>query len=204
MKFLTSAWGLAILALILNVATTLALLLPAIAALQDPPIEVAEKTGMPPRVWSFKTQAIDELVTELKSERDKLEEDQKSLLALQSQITAERTDLNKVRAEIEEMRGEIEQRVVEIEEREVKNLKTLSQTYSAMNPSAAVVIFREMDENMVVKILSLMKADRVGPLLGEMAKAPDSTSGESMAKRAAHISDKLRLLKSAPPPKANS
>ena len=91
--------------------------------------------------------------------------------------------------------AEIDQQVVEIQERELKNLKTLAQTYSAMNPSAVVAIFRELDENMAVKVLSFMKADRVGPILGEMSKAVDAASGETMAKRAARITDKLRLLK---------
>ena len=195
MKMLTSGWGIAFLAMLLNIGTTLAMLLPAIAALQDPPIETVEKTSMAARMWGFKTEAVDELIKELKSEREKLETDQKGVLAVQSQNAAEREELEKVRTEIQAMRAEIDQQVVEIQERELKNLKTLAQTYSAMNPSAVVAIFRELDENMAVKVLSFMKADRVGPILGEMSKALDAASGETMAKRAARITDKLRLLK---------
>ena len=195
MKMLTSGWGLAFIAMLLNIVTTLALLLPAIGALQDPAIETVEKTSMAARMWGFKTEAVDELIKELKSEREKLETDQKGVLAVQSQNAAEREELEKVRTEIQAMRTEIDQQVVEIQERELKNLKTLAQTYSAMNPSAVVAIFRELEENMAVKILSFMKADRVGPILGEMSKASDAVSGETMAKRAARITDKLRLLK---------
>ena len=194
MKMLTSAWGIALLGMLLNIGTTLMLLLPAIAALQDPPLEVVEKTSMAERMWGFKTEAVDELIKELKSEIEKLDTDRKGVLAVQSQNAAEREELDKVRAEITGMRAEIDQMVVEIQERELKNLKTLAQTYSAMNPSAVVAIFRELDENMAVKVLSFMKADRVGPILGEMSKGVD-TSGESLAKRAARITDKLRLLK---------
>ena len=194
MKMLTSAWGIALLGMLLNIGTTLMLLLPAIASLQDPAIQVAEKTPMAERMWGFKTEAVDELIKELKSEIEKLDTDRKGVLAVQSQNAAEREELGKVRAEIVGMRAEIDQQVVEIQERELKNLKTLAQTYSAMNPSAVVAIFRELDENMAVKVLSFMKADRVGPILGEMAKGADAT-GEPMAKRAARITDKLRLLK---------
>ena len=194
MKMLTSAWGIALLGMLLNIGTTLMLLLPAIASLQDPPIEVVEKTSMAERMWGFKTEAVDELIKELKSEVEKLDTDRKGVLAVQSQNAAEREELDKVRAEIVGMRTEIDQQVVEIQERELKNLKTLAQTYSAMNPSAVVAIFRELDENMSVKVLSFMKADRVGPILGEMSKGVDTT-GEAMAKRAARITDKLRLLK---------
>lgn len=195
MKMLTSAWGIAFIAMVLNIGTTLAMLLPAIAALQDPQIDIPEKTPMAARMWGFKTEAVDELINELKSERGKLETDQKGVLAVQSQNAAEREELEKVRAEIVAMRAEIDEQVVQIQEQELKNLKTLAQTYSAMNPSAVVTIFRELDENMSVKVLSFMKADRVGPILGEMSKAMDGSTGESMAKRAARITDKLRLLK---------
>ena len=58
-------------------------------------------------------------------------------------------------------------------------------------------ILREMDENTVVKMLSLMKADQVGPILGEMPKATDRPGEETMARRAARMSDKLRLIQSA-------
>ena len=85
----------------------------------------------------------------------------------------------------------------ELDGAEVKNLKTLAQTYSAMNPSAAVAILRELDEDTAVKILSTMKVDRVGPILGEMAKTADRPGEDSMPKRAARITDKLRLLKTA-------
>ena len=195
MKMLTSGWGIAFIAMLLNIVTTLAMLLPAIGALQDPAIETVEKTSMAARMWGFKTEAVDELIKELKSEREKLETDQKGVLAVQSQNAAEREELEKVRTEIQAMRAEIDEQVVEIQERELKNLKTLAQTYSTMNPSAVVAIFRELDENMSVKVLSFMKADRVGPILGEMSKAVDPASGETMAKRAARITDKLRLLK---------
>ena len=195
MKMLTSAWGSALLGMLLNIATTLAMILPAIASLQDPAIETVEKTSMAERMWGFKTEAVDDLVKELKTEIEKLDTDRKGVLAVQSQNAAEREDLDKVRAEIVGMRAEIDQQVVEIQERELKNLKTLAQTYSAMNPSAVVAIFRELDENMSVKVLSFMKADRVGPILGEMSKGADVATGEPMAKRAARITDKLRLLK---------
>ena len=156
-----------------------------------------DKTGVPPRLWSFKTDAMDELIKELGAEREKLAADQKNAVMLQSQAVAERAELEKKRAEIQAMKDEIELRVVEIQEHEVRNLKTLAQTYSAMPPPAAVAIFRELDENTAVKILATMKVDRVGPILGEMAKSPDRAGEETMARRAARITDKLRLLKPA-------
>lgn len=196
MKFLGSGLGLAILAALVHVGTLLGVLLPAFSTLTEAEIVLPKKTDLPPRLWSFKTEAVDLLITELQSERTKLAEDQKNFVALQGQTASERAELEQVRAEIKALREDIDQRVVEIEEREVKNLKTLAQTYAAMNPPQAVAIFREMEENMVVKVLAMMKTTVAGPILGEMAKAPDRPGSESMAKRAARITDKLRLLKS--------
>ena len=52
-----------------------------------------------------------------------------------------------------------------------------------------------MDENTVVKIMANMKVDKTGPILGEMSKVPEKAGEETMAARAARISDKLRLIK---------
>lgn len=158
----------------------------------EPPKEL---TKLPPRLWNFNSDAVNQLIADLKSGQDKIATEEKNLVTLKAQLESEKAELGKMRTELEGMRKEIDERVLEIQEGEVKNLKTLGLTYSAMNPAAAVAIFREMDENMVVKILSVMKVDRTGPILGEMSKVADKPGEESMAKRAARISDKLRLIK---------
>lgn len=154
-----------------------------------------EEVKLPPRLWNFNGDAVNQLISDLNSGREKLAAEEKNLVTLRAQLESEKAELGKLRGELEAMRAEIDERVLEIQEGELKNLKTLGQTYSAMNPGAAVAIFREMDENMVVKILAVMKVDRTGPILGEMSKVQDKPGEESMAKRAARISDKLRLIK---------
>ena len=139
--------------------------------------------------------SLNQLIADLQTGREKTALEEKNLVTLKSQLEAEKAELAKLRVELVQMRQEIDERVIEIQEGEIKNLKTLSQTYAAMTPVAAVAIFREMDENMVVKILSCMKVDRTGPILGEMSKGQDKPGEESMTKRAARISDKLRLIK---------
>lgn len=154
-----------------------------------------ELTKLPPRLWNFNSDAVTKLIADLKASQERVGKDDKNLVTLKSQLESEKAELQKLRDELVQMREEIDQRVLEIQDSEVVNLKTLAQTYSAMPPAAAVTIFREMDENMVVKVLSCMKVDRTGPILGEMSKVPDKPGEESMAKRAARISDKLRLIK---------
>lgn len=202
MKFLTSPWGLGLLGLILNVGTTAGLLLSFKGASPLPALAARQKTAAERPPWNFKTAEVDNLVAELKAEREKVAAREKEAAQTFTQIEAERQELDKTRAEISGLRDEIARRVVEIQQSELKNLKSLSNSYSSLAAPAAVAIFREMDETMTVKILALMKPDKVGPILGEMAKAPGVEGEATMAKRAAQISDKLRLLK--PLPKPNS
>ncbi|MGH8021181.1 MAG: MotE family protein, partial [Opitutaceae bacterium] len=74
---------------------------------------------------------------------------------------------------------------------EQKNLKTLAATYTTLSPAAALAIFKEMDDETVVKILAFMKPDPVGLILEEMALTKDGEG--TLAGRAADISNKLRL-----------
>jgi flagellar motility protein MotE (MotC chaperone) len=207
---LAAPWFLVVVALVVNVLTS-ALLLNSesskirerLAVKPGPSAEevaaqeaaAAAAAAPPPVIWSFKTAAVDELIAELKNERQSLMEEQKDLAALSSQVTAERQEVERVKAEVAKMRQELDARVVEVAENERDNLKKLVQTYMVMPAPSAVLILRELDEDTVVKILSNMKADRVALILGEMARVVDKSSDEPPSRRAARISDKLRLMK---------
>lgn len=143
--------------------------------------------------WDFWTIEIDGLSSELKEERARLRKQSDELNQRAARLASEQQELAKVRADIEAMRAEINRKVIEITADETKNLRALSQTYASLSPKGAVAILREMDDTTAVKILSLMKSDIVGPIFEEMAK----TSGPdgSLAKRAAVLSEKLRLMK---------
>lgn len=206
---LAAPWFLALVAFVINLVCTVVMLKSAVNKLPPPdltppadPAEVAKKeaeeavaAAPPPPLWSFKTAAVDELINELKNERQAIIEEQKDLAAMSSQVTAERQEVEKVKAEVAKMRQELEARIIEVAENERDNLKKLMQTYMVMPPAAAVMIFREMDEDQVVKILSTMKNDKVALILGAMASTVDKNSDEPPARRAARISDKLRLMK---------
>lgn len=199
---LAAPWFLALVGFLINVIISGALLSSAVKNLPKPePIPVSEPnpelTTPPPVIWNFKTDAIQDMIAELKESKDGVLAEHKELATLQAQISAERQEVEKVKQEVIRLRQELDRRVVEVHEYETKNLKTLAQTYSTMLPVAAAAILRELDEDTVVKIMSLMKAERVGILLGELAKATASDRGgeQSPALRAARISDKLRLMK---------
>jgi flagellar motility protein MotE (MotC chaperone) len=147
------------------------------------------------RGWDFWTIEIDNLSAELKEEKARMKKQSEQLDQRAARLAAEEKELGKVRAEIETMRKEIADKVVELSSDEMKNLRTLAQTYTSLTPKAAVTIFREMDDSTAVKILSLMKPDTVGLIFEEMSKTAGADG--PLAKRAAVLSEKLRLLKAA-------
>ncbi|MBI2815114.1 MAG: hypothetical protein HYX71_12615 [Opitutae bacterium] len=146
------------------------------------------------RGWNFWTIEIENLANELKDERDRLRQQSEQQGHREAQLAAERQELNKVRTEIEGLRAEIAAKVVEINADEMKNVRTLAQTYTNLPPAAAVAIIREMEDTMVVKILSLMKPDVVAPIFEQMSRTP--TADGTLARRAAVLSDRLRLVRS--------
>lgn len=147
--------------------------------------------------WDFWTVEIDGLASELKEEKARLRKQAEQVEQRAARFAAEQQELEKTRAELEALRKEIGDKVIEIKADEQKNLRALAQTYTNLSPKAAVSILRELDDTTVVKILSLMKPDVVGPIFEEMTttKGTDGT----LAKRAAALSEKLRLMKAAKP-----
>ena len=151
-----------------------------------------------PKGWDFWTIEIDNLSNELKEERARLRKQAEVLDQRAARLASDGKEFEKIRADLDRLRKDIGDKVIEITADEAKNIRSLAQTYANLSPRAAVSIFKEMDDTTAVKILSLMKADMVGPIFEEMCRA--SGSDGSLARRAAVLSEKLRLMKSAKSP----
>ncbi|MEI7553139.1 MAG: hypothetical protein WCL24_12500 [Verrucomicrobiota bacterium] len=148
--------------------------------------------------WDFWTIEVENLSTDLKEERARLRQQAEQQDQRAARLAAEQRELDKIRAGIDGLRQQIADRVIEITADEAKNIRTLAQTYTNLSPRAAVAIFREMDDLTAVKILSLMKPDVVGPIFEEMSRTA-GTDGP-LSRRAAVLSEKLRLMKAAKAP----
>lgn len=154
----------------------------------------ASHVEKPEAPWDFWTTEIDNLSNELKDSKLSIKKRDEELTAREARLIAERQELAKQRQDLEAMRSEITTRIGEIQTDEVKNLKSLANLYSNLTPKATLTIFKEMDDVTVVKLLSLMKTDVVSPLFEEMGK--QAASDPTLAKKAAALSEKLRLFKS--------
>ncbi len=165
----------------------------AAARVKAAPVDLKEKG------WDFWTIEIENLSAELKGERDRLRQQQDSLDRRAAQLANEAKELAKVRTEIEQVRKNITEKIVEISADDAKNLATLAKTYANLTPRAAVAIFRDMDDTTAVKILSVMKADAVGPIFEEMSRTAGADGG-ALSKRVAILSEKMRQVKAAAKP----
>lgn len=165
------------------------------AALARQPKEPSE---LKRKGWDFWTIEIENLSNELKGERERQHKQADLLDQRAARLAAEEKELAKVRTDIESLRKEIADRVIEISVDEAKNIRSLAQTYTNLSPKAVVAIFREMDDTTAVKILALMKSDVVGPIFEQMAQTAGA-DGTPMARRAAILSEKLRLMKASKP-----
>lgn len=160
---------------------------------------VAEVGEQKAQGWDFWTIEIDSLASELKEEKARLRKQSEALDQRAARVASEQQELEKLRSNVEAMQREIGEKVIAINADEAKNLKSLSQTYANLSPKAAVAIIRELDDVTAVKILSLMKADIVGPIFEEMSKTSAPAPDNTLAKRAALLSEKLRLMKANKP-----
>ena len=89
---------------------------------------------------------------------------------------------------VSRLQQDFDQQAVRVRETETVNLKKLAKIYSAMSPEGATTILKELPDDQVVKIFLFMKDIETAPILELLAK-----QGSSEAKRAASISERLRL-----------
>ena len=201
----------------LGIASALALraaksLAPAPAAHEaHEPAEPAQpKSGEPTASWGFTNPEIEELVRDLREEKGALAKRREQMLELEVRLRAERDELTALKKELKQLQAEFDQSVTRtqaefdksaakvqddldktvtrVQDEEVANLKKLAKPYAAMDAVAAAGIMRELSDPVVVKIMLFMKETETAPVLEMLAKG-----GETAAKRAAQISERLRL-----------
>lgn len=151
--------------------------------------------AMKAKGWGFWTIEVDNLASELRDQRKQLQHEADVLDQRAAQLAAEEGEFAQRRAELDAVEKKISDQVIAIKADEAGNLRSLAATYSNMSAKAVVAILRQLDDRTAVKILSLMKPDVVGPIFEEMATA--NPTNTDMVRRAAMLSEKLRLMKSA-------
>lgn len=199
-RILQSPWVALVVAMLSYLGSTIALW-PKFQPVRPVAEVQEEETG--PNVdasWNFRSEEIQQLITELKQEKEALVLKEQQLNELSLRLQNERTELNQITQKVFQMQREFDTNVVRVREEEIPNLKKLVKIYAAMTPEAAANVLKEMDEERIVKILAFMKEGETAPILEAFAKG-----GENDNRRAALISDRLRLsvTRTAPAKKSN-
>jgi flagellar motility protein MotE (MotC chaperone) len=138
--------------------------------------------------WEFINPEADQLVAELKSEKQALAKKGQEIANLNERLQAERSELNAAMQTVRQLQADFDQNVVRVHEDETINLKKLAKVYADMAPESAANIFAEMDDSSVVKIMVFMKDGETAGIFEALSK-----KGQPDAKRAASLSEKLRL-----------
>jgi flagellar motility protein MotE (MotC chaperone) len=140
------------------------------------------------KLWNASNPDLELLAQDLKKQKEALDKREVQLTELAARLQTERQELMTVTQVVAQLQNEFNSNVVRVKEEESTNLKKLAKTYAAMTPEGASMIFKELDDVSVVKVMCFMKEAETAPILETIAK-----QGEMEAKRVATISERIRL-----------
>ncbi len=149
--------------------------------------------------WSFQNPEVDLLIGELKREKEAVAAREKELKELAERLRIEHAELLQLTQAVQQVQAEFDQNITRVRAEEAANLKRLAKTYAAMSPAGAASVLKAMDDSTVVKVLLFMKDSETAAVLEVLAKQSPAD-----AKRAAAISERLRLSLSEPAKNASS
>ena len=154
---------------------------------------ISRELGAPDASWNFWNPEVEQLTADLRMQKQNLTDREQELNDFAARLEAERQEISVVTQTVARLQQDFDQQVVHVRENETANLKKLGKIYSAMSPEGATTILKEMPDEQVVKILMFMKDSETAPILELLAK-----QGQSDAKRAALITERLRLATAQP------
>lgn len=187
MKFLQSPLFAAVLGGVLFLLTSAFLTTQGVATAIHAEEEPATHANIRGASWDFFNPELDQIVADLKTERDTLATREKQLTELATRLKAERAELDDALKGIKKIQEQVDKNLFRIKDDEAGNLKKLAKMYTAMEPASAARIMRELDDTILVKILTLMKEPETALVLESLSRM-----GEAETRRAAAISESLR------------
>ena len=192
MGFLQSKLFAAILGVLMFLLTTAFLIPQGIGKIEPKDDDSRAEASHPAQTrgpsWAFFNPEMDQIIAELKMEKETMAGKEKQLGELELRLKADRSELDEATKRITKIQDQCNRDLLRIKDDEVGNLKKLAKMYSSMEPASAARIMRELDDAVVVKIITLMKDADTGVILDAFSRL-----GEVETKRAAKISENLRL-----------
>ena len=146
--------------------------------------------------WSFFNPEMDQIIADLRIEKEAIATKEKQLTEMANRVKAEKAELDEAVRGIKRVQEMVDRSIIQIKEDEAANLKRLAKMYATMEPPGAARILREIDDAVIVKILTLMKEPETAAILEAFAR-----TGDPETKRAAAIAETLRIVASNKPAK---
>jgi len=147
----------------------------------------------PEDFWKNHNPEIDQLLGEVRREKEGLAKREAELRELTTRLQAERAEITTVTQRVAQLQSEFDQNIIRVKEEETPTLKKLAKLYSTMSLESALSIFKEMDDPALIKIFKTMKDSDTAAFLDAMTK-----QGDAQAKRAAFITESLTRTISEP------
>ena len=202
MKFLQSGWVICLIGCMTYLGCTLAFLNPGkihpVQAAEPKSEEELAHSNVPMLTgpsWEFNNPEVDQIISELRAEKETLAEKEKTLKDLEARLKADRKELMTATQTVHRLQAEFDRNVTRVREEETANLKRLAKLYATMSPDGAATVMRLIGDEQLMKILVHMKEVETAPILELIAKkSPDD------AKRIAELSERLRLVVYRPSP----
>jgi flagellar motility protein MotE (MotC chaperone) len=153
------------------------------------PHETKAKAAPAGPSWTYQNPEQDQLLAELREQRESLRTRASQLDELEARLAVERQEIYAVTQTVYQLRADIDKVMTRIGEDEALNLKKLVKVYVTMSPEGAARIFKEMEDDQVVKLLALMREAESAPIIEALGQG-----GKEDSKRAASLSNRLRLM----------
>jgi len=146
--------------------------------------------------WSFRTTEVNNMIKDLAEQRDALSAKLNELSVEEARLASERKENERLRDQIARNRKELSDFIIQVQGGESVRLREEVAILNSMTPENVVAVFKEKSDIDVVKLLSMMKPDTVGPILDMMLTQPATDPlAPTPEKRVAGLLEKLKRLR---------
>ncbi len=186
-RVVTAGWFVALMGALVYLGTTFVCFSMANWSRPDGVKEADDETMTLSESWRFTNPELDDMLVELKHEREALATREQQLKELEARLANERQEIGTVTQAVNRLQRELDATLVRVKREEIPNLKKLTKVYAAMTPEGSVNILKEQTDEEVIKVLFYMKATESGPILEAFSRL-----GKTDAARAALLTERLR------------
>ncbi len=123
---------------------------------------------------------LDELVTSLQKERERMEAAQLQLNEREKNLQELHASYLTLRTIVESLQKDLETQLIKVDQSQAKNFKTLSKVYSGMDPGSAARALKNMDAERVALILNQMDSRGMAAIMNS-AVSSAGDGGEAVA-----------------------